>query len=203
MKVHNTALILIGYQNDYFANDGILRSVVEENSNITHIIGNTISLLRQLEPFKIPVIATPILFSDKYEELDKDPVGILKIIKETGAFNKNSKGSETIDELKQFGERITYLPGKHGFNAFINTKLDDFLTTAGINHVVFAGCVTSICIDSTARSAFDRGLKVHILSDVTSARTNLEQEFYCRHIFPLYAEVLSHQQLLERLGINL
>lgn len=32
MNSKNSALILIGYQNDYFATDGILHDVIEESS---------------------------------------------------------------------------------------------------------------------------------------------------------------------------
>ena len=66
---------------------------------------------------------------------------------------------------------------------------------------MLAGAVTSICIDSTGRSAFDRNYKVVVLSDCTTGRTVLEQDFYCDKIFPLYAEVIDHQQLLKELGI--
>ena len=37
MRAKNTALILIGYQNDYFAEDGILRGVVDESSRVTGV----------------------------------------------------------------------------------------------------------------------------------------------------------------------
>lgn len=67
---------------------------------------------------------------------------------------------------------------------------------------MLAGVITSICIDSTGRSIFDRGHRATILSDCTSGRTTAEQEFYCQKIFPLYAEVLEHVQLLERPGLK-
>jgi nicotinamidase-related amidase len=34
MTSEKTALILIGYQNDYFAPDGILHAVIEESSRV-------------------------------------------------------------------------------------------------------------------------------------------------------------------------
>jgi len=147
------------------------------------------------------MISTPILFMPDYSELI-EPVGILKTIKEVGAFKSGSPGSETINELLQFGERIIEVPGKRGLNAFSNTKLDDILHEQEITTIVLAGVVTSICIDSTGRSAFERGYKVLILSDCTSGRTLFEQEYYCNNVFPLYAEVIDHVQLLHRLGVK-
>ena len=60
--------------------------------------------------------------------------------------------------------------------------------------------VTSLCIDSTGRAAYERGFLVTILSDCVSARTLDEQAFYCNSIFPLYADVLNNQEALEGLG---
>ena len=72
------------------------------------------------------MIATPIFFTPNYQEL-VEPVGILKTIKEVGAFQAGTKGSQMIDELLPFHSRILEVPGKRGFNAFMNTNLDMIL----------------------------------------------------------------------------
>ena len=200
MDPKHTALVLIGYQNDYFAADGVLYSVIEESSRVTGTLANTIDLVERLYPTPLLIVATPIGFTADYSEL-VEPVGILKTIKELGAFRAGTKGAEAIPELLRFGERIIEVPGKRGLNAFSNTDLDNLFQQRGISHVVFGGVVTSICVDSTGRSAYDRGYKVSILSDCTSGRTTFEQDFYCENVFPLYAEVIDHVQFLQRLGI--
>lgn len=200
MNLHQSALILIGYQNDYFSTDGILHTVIEESSEVTNIIANTVDLIEQLLPTPILIVATPIFFTPNYTEL-VEPVGILKTIKEMGAFQCGTKGSAVIPELRRFQERIVEVPGKRGLNAFSNTDLDRLLQQRQITHVILAGTVTSICIDSTGRSAHERGYQVTTLSDCTSARTTFEQDFYCNNIFPLYAKVITHSQLLSSLRI--
>jgi nicotinamidase-related amidase len=67
---------------------------------------------------------------------------------------------------------------------------------------VLAGTVTSICIDSAGRAAHERGYRVSILSDCTSSRSNFEQDFYCEQIFPLYANVVSSNDLLGEMGLS-
>lgn len=62
-----------------------------------------------------------------------------------------------------------------------------------------ARAVSSVCIDSTGRSAYELGYRVTVLSDCTVGRTSFEQEFYCEKIFPLYGEVIDHVELLRRL----
>ena len=199
MDPQHTALVLIGYQNDYFAADGVLSRVIEEASRVTGTLGNTVDLLEHLSATPVLIVATPISFTPDYSELT-EPVGILKTIKEIGAFKAGTKGAETISELRRLGKRILEVPGKRGLNAFSNTDLDHLFHQRGITNVAIAGVVTSICVDSTGRSAFERGYKVAILSDCTSGRTPFEQDFYCENVFPLYAEVLDHNQFLSRLG---
>lgn len=201
MESHKTALILIGYQNDYFSPDGILYGVIEESSKVTNVIANTVHLLECLASTPTLIITTPIFFTSNYEELI-DPIGILNTIKEVNAFQMGTPGSETIKELHSFENRILEVPGKRGFNAFINTNLNEILKEKGITDVVIAGAVTSICIDSTGRSAHEKGYHVIILSDCTSARTVFEQGFYCSNIFPLYAEVMTHTELLSHLTVR-
>ncbi len=200
MDPKHTTLVLIGYQNDYFAADGILHQVIEESSRVTGTLANTVDLVKRLQSTPLLVVTTPIVFTPDYSELI-EPVGILKTVKEMGAFKAGTKGVETIPELRRFGERIIEVPGKRGLNAFSNTDLDNLFQQRGITNVVLAGVATSICIDSTGRSAYERGYKVSVLSDCTSGRTTFEQDFYCENVFPLYAEVIDHEQLLQRLEI--
>ena len=117
MNSNSTAVVLIGYQNDYFASDGILRGVIEEVDRVNHVMENTISLLKGLQQSDTLLIATPIIFTEDYSELS-DPQGILKAVKDSKAFCEGTPGAETIDEIKEFGDRILEIPGKRGLNAF-------------------------------------------------------------------------------------
>jgi nicotinamidase-related amidase len=145
------------------------------------------------------IISTPIILTSDYRGL-AESVGILGTIKESGAFKAGSEGADTIPEILEFGDRILYVNGKQGFNGFSNTQLDAVLKERGIRHLLLAGMITSLCIDSTGRAAYERGYRVTILSDCVSARTPAEQEFYCQNIFPLYADVMDNKQIFEELA---
>lgn len=163
-----------------------------------NVLQNTLNLIHDL-PESVAIISTTIVFSELYEELE-DPVGILKSIKELGAFKRNTFDAEEVPEFQSIGERIVRMEGKHGLNAFINTDLETYLRTNNIEKIMLAGCVCSICIDSTGRSAYDKGFEVYMLSDCITGRTMFEQNFYCNEVFPLYSEVITSKELLhERL----
>ena len=188
----NKAIILIGLQNDYFSDDGILKEVVEESSKVSNIIENIINLVERIE--NTLIISTPIIFSEDYNEL-VEPVGILQTIKEVGAFKKGTKGAETIDQIKAFGDKIIEIPGKLGLNAFANTSLEETLSSKNIEEVILAGTVASICIDSTGRSAHEKGFKVTMLSDCISGRSVFEKDFYCENVYPLYANITTSDKI--------
>ena len=199
MDPKTTAIILVGYQNDYFAQNGILRGVVEEANRVDQTLTNTLDFLKAVESTEMTVISTPIILTSDYRALAESE-GILGAIKDSGAFRAGSPGAETIPEILAFGDRVVYVNGKQGFNAFSNTELDRVLKGNNIHHLLLAGMITSLCIDSTGRAAYERGYKVSILSDCVSARTPGEQEFYCNTIFPLYAEVLDSRKLVAEMS---
>ncbi len=200
MNTADTALILIGFQNDYFADDGILKDFIDESAQETQVLANSLSLIDRVANTDLLMIQTPIQFRDDYSELGQ-PVGILRAIKEVGAFKRSSAGGAVIDQMRAYGDRIQTVPGKHGLNAFSNTDLETILRDRGVKNIILAGAVTSICIDSTGRSAHERGFGVYVLSDCTCGRTQMEQEFYCEQVLPLYAEVVSSEDALASLGV--
>lgn len=199
MNLKTTAVILVGYQNDYFAKNGILRTVVEEPNRVDSVLANSLAFIRAMVPTPLTFIATPIVLDPAYRAL-ANSVGILDKIKASGAFKAGTAGADTIPELAAFGDRVLYVTGKIGFNAFSNTDLERVLKERGIKDVLVAGMVTSLCIDSTGRAAYERGYSVSILSDCTSARTREEQDFFCNNIFPLYGGVLNSKQAIEQLS---
>ena len=184
----STALLLIGFQRDYFDPDGILYGVVEEQLRSNDTLANTLRLIDAFKDTEMTMVRTPLVFSEDYGELE-NPIGILKTIREVEAFKAGTRGAETIDAIAAYGDRIDEVRGKLGFNAFAHTDLESMLRERGVGSVVIAGCVTSICINATALHAFEAGFDVTVLSDCTSSRTSVEQEFFCDTVFPLFATV--------------
>jgi len=66
--------------------------------------------------------------------------------------------------------------------------------------VLVCGMVTSLCIDSTGRAAYERGYDVTIVSDCSSARTDAEQVFFCENVFPLYGRAATSGEVLAEMA---
>ena len=187
------ALILIGFQNDYFHESGALHAVVKNSIDHAKVLQNSLKLIDAFVPRLI--ISTPISFSSNYSELG-EAVGILKTIQDVKAFQKNTFGAETIDQLKAKGPKILELPGKISFNAFEHTDLEAVLKANDIDEIILAGAVCSVCIDSTGRAAFEKSYKVTMVADCIAGRTVEEQQLYNESIFPIYANVVNHGDLV-------
>lgn len=59
---------------------------------------------------------------------------------------------------------------KHYPNSFIGTDLDERLKAAGVKNLVVAGFMTHMCINSTARGAFNLGYGVTVPANATATR---------------------------------
>jgi len=197
MHLNETAIVFIGFQNDYFSPTGILRSVIEESATHSQTLSNTLQLIEALKDTPVTLLQTPIQLGAEPESAANEP-GILGTIHRAGAFRLGQPGCRIIDAFEPFQHRIETVPGKARLNAFSNTGLAHALAQKRIKNVCLAGAVTSICIDSTARAAAEQGYNVSVFEDCTASRSTFEQSFYCDNIFPLYATVRNSNTFIKQ-----
>lgn len=55
------------------------------------------------------------------------------------------------------------------FDAFLGEGFEAHLARRGVGHLVMAGLFADVCVDSTARTAFQKGLHITVLTDCTAA----------------------------------
>ena len=76
-------------------------------------------------------------------------------------------GNDLVPELAALpGETVILKPGK---GAFYATPLDALLKQWGVNHLVFAGVTTEVCVQTTMREANDRGYECLLAEDATES----------------------------------
>lgn len=99
-----------------------------------------------------------------------------------------------LPELDQ--QASDHLVSKLQWGAFQGTSLDHFLRRQGITQIVLCGVATSIGVESTARTAFDQGYNLAL---VTDAMSDLKQDAHdnsLKNIFPRLGETGSTADLL-------
>ncbi len=104
-------------------------------------------------------------------------------------------GPEVVPQLRpRTGDLI--VEGNRTLDAFYSTELDHLLRANQIEYVAFAGFHTNWCIESSARSAYDKGYRVIVVSDCTSTATDEEQRYAETFIFPQIGQVMTAAEFL-------
>merc|ERR1711972_1270831 len=102
-------------------------------------------------------------------------LGILAGCAKDSLFTEGTWNSEFCDKMKP-AEGDAILVGKKGLDAFPNTNLEQLLTTAGTETVALCGFLTNCCVESTMRTACEKGFNVITLSDCTAATSREAQK---------------------------
>lgn len=195
-KASETAIVLIEFQNDFCKPGFPLYPGVETILREYNVIENTVELVREAKKKGVLIVGCPIYFEPDYRDLGQE-FGIKANVKKLGAFRKGTKGAEFIDELKPYVD--IYVEGKRGLDGFHGTNLDVILRYHGIKNVAIAGFLTNVCVESTARTAYDLNYRVIIIKDCTAANSWEEQRYAETKLFPLIADVMTHKEFLEKL----
>jgi ureidoacrylate peracid hydrolase len=94
---------------------------------------------------------------------------------------------------------------KHRYSGFFGTELDDQLRARDIEHLVFVGATTSVCVESTVRDAMFRDYHCLVLEDCTAepigadtARSNHEASLLVLQL--LFASISDSSAVLDALA---
>jgi ureidoacrylate peracid hydrolase len=79
---------------------------------------------------------------------------------------RDTWNTNIVPELKPEPDDVVLY--KHRFSGFFETDLDQILKGRGIKHLIFTGCTTSVCVESTLRDAMFRDYTCLLLEDCTA-----------------------------------
>ncbi|KQZ21646.1 cysteine hydrolase family protein [Caulobacter sp. Root1472] len=199
MDPKTTALLLIEYQNDFVSEGGAQHAAVADVMAQTDMLANSRAVTQGARVAGATVLHAPIGFAEGYPEVPSEPYGILAAIVGAQAFRKGSWGAEIAPEMVPAVGDIV-VEGKRGLDCFASTNLDFILRQRGVTDLAIAGFLTNCCVESTMRSAYERGFRVVTLTDCTATLSMAEQEAAVTKNFPMFSRPLVHRQLLEELG---
>ncbi len=198
MDPKKTALVLIEFQNDFTSEGGTLHGAVSGVMAKTNMLANTVETVAKARAAGASIIWVPITFAEGYGEMRAEPYGILKGVKDSKSFVKGSWGAAIVDVLTPKPEDVV-IEGKRGLGTFESTNLEWVLRQRGITDVVLGGFLTNCCVESTMRTAYEKGYNVVTLTDCTAALSQEEQDFACAKNFPMFSRPLTHTEFLGEL----
>lgn len=194
-----TALVLIEYQNDFTSPGGTLHDAVEPVMESTNMLANTVETVARARQLGAMIIFAPITFTDDYHELTPHPYGILKGVVDSRSFRKDTWGAEIVDVLQPEPEDII-VEGKRGLCGFASTNLDFILRSRNIKTIALGGFLTNCCVESTMRTAYEKGYEVITLKDCTAALSEEEQRLAVEKNYPMFSRPMDHNEFLAELG---
>ncbi|HEY0117990.1 MAG TPA: cysteine hydrolase [Cellulomonas sp.] len=187
MNPATTALVLIEFQNDFTSEGGTLHGAVADSMAATGMLAHAAEALAAARGAGVTVIHSPIQFAAGYGEITSHPYGILKGVVDSGSFVKGTWGAAIVDDVAPVEGEIV-LEGKRGLDAFGSTNLDFILRSKGIETVVLAGFLTNCCVESTMRSAYEKGFEVITLTDAVGATSAAEHDNAIAYDYPMFSK---------------
>jgi nicotinamidase-related amidase len=198
LNPHETAVVLIEYQNDFVSEGGALHGAVADVMASTNMLQNTADAAKQARDAGATIIHAPISFAEGYGEISATPYGILAGVVESNAFVKGSWGAEIVDVVGPQGDDIV-VEGKRGLDTFASTNLDFILRSKGIKNVALGGFLTNCCVESTMRSAYEKGFNVFTLTDCVAATSQEEHENAIAKDYPMFSHPVTSAEFLSAL----
>ncbi len=194
----STAILLIEYQNEFTSPGGAMHDAVAGVMAETDMLANTVRLVKAARARGVAILHAPITFAPGYGELTRHPYGILKGIVDGNAFLKGSWGAAIVDDLAPAPEDII-IEGKRGLDTFASTNLDFILRSKGIHTLVLGGFLTNCCVESTMRSAYERGYDVITLVDCLAATSSAAHHNAIEHDYPMFSRPMPSTEVLARI----
>ncbi len=195
MQPETTAIVFQGLQVEFCSPEGKLYPLVQQQLHERNFLPKILDLLDRAMELGVRVYCVPIVFTPDYREI-KNAEGILGAIRDAGAFKRGARGADPIDAILPLLPRMQVLDAKRGLCAFGSTDLDERLAKDGIRTVAVAGLLTNVCVETTARTAYDLGYRVITLTDVTATKSQEEQEASEKYMFPLLGSLQTSEEFL-------
>lgn len=202
VKKDSTAFIIVDAQNFVLHENGFAAGWgAWKFSQEKRMVEKTARAIEKIRAAKIPVIFVvmdlrPQIFQGMNENLPD--IDFWKPIKEMDFTQISREDGEfqgrIIDEFTPHPEDLI-VTKYHAMSSFHNTDLDRILRALHCDTLLFGGAITNLCVESTVRSAFDRGYDCVVLSDCVASISEEAQNFAVDTIFPFFVKVCTSEEL--------
>ncbi len=181
-----TAVIVVDMQNDFGAKGGMLDRIGISITEIQNTVPPIARVLTAARKAGIPIVYLKMAYrpdlsdmgaTDSPNRIGHERAGVGKTITApNGAPSRilirDTWNTEILDELKpEPGDVVLY---KNRFSGFHQTDLDAILKKKRIRHLIFTGCTTGVCVESTVRDAIFRDYAAVVLADCTAEPSGFE-----------------------------
>jgi nicotinamidase-related amidase len=184
-----TALVVVDLQNDFCAGP-VAAAGHGDPARLDTVTTNTARAVDAARLCGTQVVFVRFLGDTRYQGPSWQQRNLV-----LGKQPKCLEGTWGAEFHKVSPEPDEFVVTKHAcFDAFLGDGLEEHLVRNRTGHLVFAGLYTDVCLDSTARTAFQKGYHVTVLTDCT-ASLHLPDAQILRFMTLVYgARLMTHEQ---------
>ena len=180
LDISKTAVIVVDMQNDFGSRGGIFDRAGINISGIQKAVAPTQRVLAAARNAGMKIVYLKMGYRSDLSDLGaEDSVNRTRHLhfgvgqECTAPDGRNGRflirdtwNTDIVAELTPEPQDIVLY--KHRFSGFFETDLDQTLRGLGMRNLVFTGCTTSICVDSTLRDAMFRDYRCVLLEDCSA-----------------------------------
>jgi ureidoacrylate peracid hydrolase len=175
-----TAIIVVDMQNDFGSKGGMFDRAGIDISKIQSAVAPTAKVLATARHSGVKIVYLKMAFRPDLSDLGaSDSVNRVRHLhfhagetvrapdgSESRILIRDTWNTDIVAGLKPQAEDVVIY--KHRFSGFYQTDLDGILKKLKVNHLIFTGCTTSVCVESTLRDAMYRDYLCVLLADCTA-----------------------------------
>ncbi len=182
MEPSRTAVIVVDLQNDFASEGGAFARHGRDITLIRDVIAPTARVLAAARAAGMKVIYLKSEWREDLADLGAPDAKFWSVLQSAGIgepatgpdgqpsriFIQDTWNTDIVTELAPEPADIVVV--KHSFSGFYGTNLDAILRGLGMRSLIFTGCTTSVCVESTLRDAMFRDYRCLLLADCTAER---------------------------------
>ena len=190
-----TAVVMVDFQNNFASPKGAFYSPFEDQFRNSHMIENSLNLVKVARELGILVIHVTEGYTDDYREVDLGNGGEFhRNAVLWQAFKSSSWGAGLYEPIR--GEKDIVLPDRKTMSGFGGNALDYILKTRGIRNVAVGGFTADVCVYATLLAGYDLGYRMYAITDAVvagSATLTKEMEGF---IYPYVSRPMTSGEFL-------
>jgi len=152
-----TAVLVIDIQKDYCSPEGKIAEVRKfDMSPIEKIIGPLKNFLEKAREANVPIIFTRMIENTA----DMEENAQIKRVADGDTLEQCFPGPDGFEYYKIRPEKGDFEIIKKSYDAFSNEELEKILKKIRAENIILCGVYTSVCVDTTLRTAYTKGYNV-------------------------------------------
>jgi len=197
-EASKAAVLFIEFQNEFCTEGGKLYPAVKGVMESTGMLAKAAAVADACRAAKMTVMHTPIILAADGSDNPNKALGILAGCAKDSLFATGTWNAEFCDEMKP-KEGDVVITGKKGLDAFPGSDLEAQLRKAGIETLVLAGLLANCCVESTMRTAYEKGYDVITLTDCC-ATTGEEGQKVTGGSYGMFSTPMTAEEFMAKLA---